>query len=138
MAVKTDPTTAAASWVSGMQSAGPKYTAGVQAVKVAPGQLAANAADTWANNVAMAKPKFAKNVAAVSLSAWVDAAVNKGAGRLGSGATQAQPKMQAFMSKFIPQLSGIVNGLPQRGTFEQNVNRLTSFVTAVHATKGTF
>ena len=138
MAVTSDPNTAASAWVSSMQTASTKYAAGVQAVKVAPGQLAAAAADTWANNVAQSKPKFAKNSAAVSKESWQNSAVTKGAPRLASGATAAEPKMQAFMSKFIPQLSGIVNGLPQRGTFEQNVNRLTSFVTAVHATKGTF
>lgn len=138
MAVKMDPTTAANNWVTAMQSAGTAYTAGVNAVKVAPGQLAAASASQWAAGVAAAQNKFAKNVAAVSLSQWQEAAANKGAGRLAGGATAAQPKMAAFMSKFIPQLTNIVNGLPQRGTFEQNVNRLTSYVNAVHQTKGSF
>lgn len=138
MAVKANATDAAAAWVSGMQGAGAKYTAGVQAVKIAPGTLAAAAADTWAANVAQAKPKFQRNVAAVSLSQWQDAAVNKGAGRLSSGATAAQPKMAAFMQKFIPQLGNIVGSLPPRGQFEQNINRLTTYLQAVHATKGQY
>lgn len=138
MAVTKDPTTAASNWATAMQSAGPAYTAGVNAVKVAPGQLAASAAPKWAAAVAAAQPKYATNSAAVTLQQWQQAANDKGASRLAGGATAAQPKMQAFMTKFIPQLSGIVNNLPPRGTFEQNVNRLTTFVQQVHATKGTF
>ena len=138
MGVKANATDAAASWVTGMSAAGPKYTAGVQAVKVAPGTLAAAAAPLWAANVAAAQPKYAKNVGAVTKEMWQNAAVTKGAPRLASGAQAAQPKMQSFMQKFIPQLSNIVDGLPARGTFETNVNRLTTYVNAVHQTKGTF
>lgn len=138
MGVKVDPTTAAANWATGMGAAGPKYTAGVNAVKVAPGVLAANAAPLWAANVTAAQPKFAKNVAAVSLSEWQNAATTKGAGRLASGATAAQPKMQQFMAKFIPQLASTVNSLPARGTYEQNINRLTTYLNSVHQMKGSF
>ena len=138
MSVKANANDAAAAWATGMSAAGPKYTAGVQGVKTAPGALAAASADTWANNVAMAKQKFAAKVGAVSREAWINAAVTKGAPRLASGAQAAQPKMQAFMGKFIPQLSNIVDNLPARGTFETNVNRLTTYINAVHATKGSY
>lgn len=138
MAVKKSAADAATNWVNAMQNAGTNYTAGVNAVKVAPGQLAAAAADTWANNVAAAKPKFSANVAAVSLSAWQQDAINKGAGRLGSGATAAQPKMQAFMTKFIPNLTNIVGSLPPRGQYSQNIARLTQYLNAVHQTKGQY
>jgi len=138
MGVKANATDAAASWVTGMSGASTKYIAGVNAVTVAPGTLAAAAAPTWAANVAAAQGKYAKNVGAVTKEAWANAAATKGAPRLASGAQAAQPKMQTFMSKFIPQLTSIVNGLPARGTFESNVNRLTSYVNAVHQTKGTF
>ena len=138
MAVKSNPTDAAAAWVTGMSGASTKYIAGVNAVKTAPGTLAAAAAPLWAANVAAAQPKFARNVAAVGLTEWQDKAATKGAPRLASGASAAQPKMAAFMGKFIPQLTNIVNNLPQRGTFEANVNRLNQFVTALHQTKGTY
>lgn len=138
MAVKKSAADAASAWVSGMQNATSNYTAGVQAVKVSPGQLAAAAAPKWAANVAAAQPKFAANVAAVSLSAWQSDTINKGAPRLATGATNAQPKMQAFMTKFIPQLTNIVGSLPARGTYDQNINRLTSYLNAVHQTKGSY
>lgn len=138
MAVTTDVQTAGQNWESAMQTAGPKYVAGVGKVRTAPGQLAAAAANLWANNVAAAKNKFARNVGAVSLSAWQQAAENKGAPRLGSGATAARPKFDAFLGKFLPVLSNVVNGLPAGGTFEQNMARFTSYATALHAQKGNF
>lgn len=138
MAVKANPTDAAQAWVNAMQGAGAKYIAGVQSVKVAPGQVAASRAELWAQNVAAAKSKFASNVAKVSLSQWQEAAASKGAQRLGTGATAAQSKMAAFMTNFLPQLSTIVAGLPQGGTYEQNKQRFLAYADALHAKKGGF
>lgn len=138
MAVKADPTTAAQAWVTGMQGAGAKYTAGVQAVRTAPGQVAAARSDLWAQNVANSKNKFASNVAKVTLSEWQDKAINKGAARLGTGASAAQPKFAAFMSNFIPKLSTVVAGLPARGTYEQNKQRFLAYADALHAQAGNF
>ncbi len=138
MAVKANPTDAANAWVTGMQGAGTKYIAGVQSVKVAPGQVAASRADLWAQNVANAKSKFAANVAKISLGQWQEAAANKGAQRLGSGATAAQPKFAAFMTNFLPKLSTIVASLPAGGTYEQNKQRFLAFSDALHAQAGTF
>lgn len=138
MSVKANATTAAQSWVTGMQSAGPKYQAGVEAVKVAPGQLAAAKSDFWAAQVAAAKNKFSQNVAKVSLSQWQSAAITKGAPRLGTGATAAQPKFAAFMTAFLPALTNVVNGLPAGGTYEQNKQRALAFMDGLHAQAGSF
>ena len=138
MSVKANPTDAAQAWVNGMQSAGAKYTAGVESVKVAPGQLAAARADLWATQVANARNKFASNVAKITLQQWQAAASTKGAQRLGTGATAAQPKFAAFMSAFIPQLSTIVQSLPQGGTYEQNKQRFLAYADALHAKAGSF
>lgn len=138
MSVKANPTTAAQAWVTGMQGAGPKYVAGVGAVKTAPGQLAAAASGLWAANVAAAQPKFAANSAKVTLAAWQSAAETKGAPRLGTGATAAQPKFQAFLTNFLPALTNIVNGLPARGTYGQNIARFQAYADALHAAAGSF
>ena len=136
--VKANPQDAAAAWVSGMQQAGAKYKAGIAAVKVAPGQLAAQSADRWATNVQNAKSKFAANSAKVTLTAWQEAASSKGADRLGTGAVAAQSKMATFQAKFLPALANVVNGLPQRGTFEQNMQRQLAYATALHNAAGSF
>jgi hypothetical protein len=138
MSVKANAADAAQAWVTAMQGAGTKYTAGINAVKVSPGQLAAAASGLWAQNVAASQQKFATKVASVTLPAWQAAAINKGAPRLGTGATAAQPKMQAFMQSFLPTLTNIVNSLPAGGTFEQNMQRFQSYATSLHAAAGTF
>jgi hypothetical protein len=138
MAVKANPTDAAQAWVTGMNGAGAKYAAGVQAVKVAPGSVAASRSDLWAQNVANAKAKFAANVAKVTLAAWQDAAVNKGAPRLGTGATQAQAKFATFMGNFLPKLANLVQSLPAGGTYEQNKARWMAYADGLHAQAGQF
>jgi hypothetical protein len=137
MTVKSNPSSAAQKWVSAMQQASTAYKEGVQNVKTAPGAVAAARSDIWVQNTIAAQAKFAANSQAVSLTEWQNAAINKGAQRLASGATAAEPKMQAFMNRFLPALANIVNALPTRGTFDQNVNRLTAYITAVHNLKGT-
>lgn len=138
MSVKANATDAAQSWVNGMSGATAKYTAGVQAVKIAPGQLASAAAARWAANVAQAQAKFSANVSKVTLASWQASAVNKGAPRLASGAAAAQPKFQTFMTAFIPQLTNIVQSLPAGGTFEQNMARSMAYAQALHQTAGSY
>lgn len=138
MGVKANATDAAQAWVNGMQSAGPKYIAGITAVKVSPGQLASAKASFWASQVAAATQKFAANTAKVSLAQWQEAATTKGAPRLGTGATAAQSKFAMFMTNFLPKLTTIVNGLPAGGTYEQNKQRSLAFMDALHAQAGQF
>lgn len=122
---------AAARWAQALPAAQQKYIAGVQAVTVAPGQLAARAAATWAANTAAAQPKFARNSAAVTLQDWQNATANKGAQRLASGAQQAQPKMEAALSRLFPAIQQAVSSLPPRGDLEANINRMAQFARAM-------
>lgn len=138
MAVKATAADAAQAWQNGFSAAGTKYTAGVQAVTVAPGQLAAAQKAAYLANVQASANIWASKVAAVDLQTWKNAAATTGASRLGSGATKGAPKVAAFMQNFLPQLTSIVSGLPARGTFEQNLNRFTSYAQALHAKKGQF
>ena len=137
-AVKANATDAANAWSTGMGAAGPKYTAGIMAVKTAPGQLAAAAKDRYVAGVNNNVNKYAANVAKVTLPAWQELASGKGAQRLASGATAALPKVQAFMQGFLPVLTGIVNSLPPRGDFNANLGRFTAYATALHNQAGNF
>lgn len=138
MAVKATAADAANSWQTNFSNSGAKYAAGVQAVKTAPGQLAAAQADVWIQNTTNAKARYQANSAAVSLQTWQSLTVQKGQARLASGATAGAPKMQAFMTNFLPKLSQIVDGLPARGSFEQNMQKSYAFAQALHNAKGTF
>jgi len=127
MAMPT-PQEAAARWVQNTGGATQRYTDGVNAVTVSPGQAAARQADLWAANVAAAKAKFAANSAKVSLDQWKTATVNKGAQRLASGVQAAQGNYEAALGKLLPYISSAVSSLPQRGNLEANIGRMTSFV----------
>jgi len=138
MAVKATAAAAAASWSSGFSGATQKYTDGINAVTVAPGQLAAAQKNLYVANVQAQAGVWAAKVAGVSLQDWKTAATTTGAQRLATGATKGAPKIQAFFTNFLPALSSIVDSLPQRGSFEQNLQRFTAYATALHAKKGQF
>lgn len=125
-----DAATATQNWLSGMQSATPKYVAGINAVTTAPGVAAARQADVWVQNTAAAKGKFQKNVAAVDLGSWQASARDKGAPRLASGAAASQQKMANALNQILPQIASIKQSLPPRGTLEQNIARMTAYVRA--------
>src|SRR6266487_3945707 len=122
------PADAAARWIQNTGGATQRYTDGVNAVTVSPGQAAARQADLWAANVAAAKNKFAANSAKVSLEAWKTATVNKGAQRLASGVQAAQGNYEQALGKLLPYISSAVSSLPQRGNLEANIGRMTAFV----------
>lgn len=122
-----NPSDAAAKWAQNLGAAGSAYTSGVQAVTTAPGQLAANAADRYLAGIQANVQKFKTNVASVDLATWQNAAVNKGAPRLATGATAAQPKMANVLQQLFPYIDQVRNSLPQRGDLEQNIARSASF-----------
>ncbi|MGD0020582.1 MAG: hypothetical protein ABSD62_15180 [Candidatus Limnocylindrales bacterium] len=138
MSVKATAAGAAQAWSAGFAAAGTKYAAGINAVTVAPGQLAAAQKNAYLAGVQANAGIWAAKVAAVSLPDWKTASTTTGSQRLGSGATKGAPKYQAFATAFIPQLTSIVGSLPARGTYDQNIARFTSYAQALHALKGNF
>lgn len=120
-------------WVTGLSGATQKISDGVDRVTQAPGVAAAAQADVWANNVAAAKQKFIDNSRRVSLSEWQTA--TKAA--VGNVATGAQRKQQKFITAITPVLSHIAAGQGKlanmpRGSYAQNVQRMTTFVDHMH------
>lgn len=130
MAVTQDAAAVANRWSTGLSGATQKIQSGVEAVSTSPGQLAARQAQVWVQNTQAAQAKFQRNAAAVSLQAWQSATVQKGIPRIAAGATQAEPKVQAFMSSFLPFLQAQVNQLPARGNLSQNIQRAVAMITA--------
>jgi hypothetical protein len=129
------PAEAAAKWAQNLGGASARYTAGVQAVTVAPGTLAARSADLWANNTIAAKARFTKNSQAVSLGDWQQAAINKGATRLATGAQAALPKMEAALTRVFGWINQVKGSLPPRGDIEANINRAGAFARGMHNLK---
>ena len=121
-------------WSSAMASAGPAYTAGVQGVTVAPGQKAAQASSKYVNGVQANVAKFERNSLKVSLGAWQDAAINKGAARLGTGAAQAKPKVLAFQTAFFAYLKAgqaTINNMPT-DTIDQRIAKANAQMMYAH------
>lgn len=135
-----DPTTVAAKWQARLSAAATDGTiaAGIDSVTVAPGQLAARASDLWATNTAASKSRYAANSAKVSLNEWQSAAKTKGVARIADGASQAQPKMAAFMQKLLPFVHQQAASLPARGSITQNLQRANAMAMALHQAKGQF
>lgn len=133
-----NPTQAAQNWASRLGGATQAYTDGVNGVKVAPGQLASAAGDRWLANTQASLPRFKANSAAVGLSAWQQAAVDKGAPRLASGATAAQPKVEMVFAKLFPAIRNAVGALPARGDINQNIERSRQFALNMNKLKGSF
>lgn len=136
MSKLSNPTAAATQWATRLGASRQNYIDGINGTAVAPGQLAAAAKGRWLANTQAAGDRFARNSAAVTKEMWQSAAVNKGADRLASGATQAQPKMEAAFAKWFPIIANTVSQLPPRGTIDQNIERSAQFARKMNAAKG--
>lgn len=131
---------AAAKWKSGMSTAGPSYTDGIDGVTTSPTELAAQNEQGYLQGVseAVSSGRFSKGLRKVSLSDWKKAAKDKGAQRLASGAAAAAGKVEKFWISFGPKLQQITDqtrSMP-KGTFEERQQRMLAQSAAAHALKG--
>lgn len=138
MAKLDNATGAAAQWASRLGASRQQYIDGINGVTTSPGQLAAAAGDRWLANTQAALPRFKANSAAVQLPAWKEAATGKGADRLASGATSAQPRMEQVFSKLFPAIKSVRASLPARGDINANVERSRQFALSMNKLKGSF
>lgn len=123
-----DAATIATRWANNLGASTQKITEGVDAVTVSPGTLAARQVDVWANNTMASKDKFRRNVGRVQLGDWQSAMKIKGIGRIQQGATEAIPKMQNFLTSFLPHVEAGVRALPPRGNLAANINRAVAMI----------
>lgn len=124
--------------VNAVNAAAAAYKAGVQAVKVAPGQLAAANRDGYLAGVQANVDKWASNVAAVSLQDWIQKTITLGVQRLGPGITAAQDKITKFWNTWVPILTSAVNQVKAmpKATFEQRLARMNSMANLLHEMSG--
>lgn len=137
MKAQKNAASVAKKWVQNTSSASGAYTDGVNAVQVAPGQLAAAAAPKMLAKVtaAIQSGKYASRVGSVSLGSWKTAATQKGAQRLGPGAQASEGKMTSFLNDFLPvaaQVSQQVDSMPKM-TIEDSVARAAAAIRAFAA-----
>ena len=108
-------------WHSGMQNAGENYKMGIDSVQENPLDKAADAGDKWIQGCQRGEAKRASKLRAYGFENWKRAAKDKGSLRIGSGATASQGIYRATMSRLLPHIQSVVDGLQPRGSFEQNL-----------------
>lgn len=130
--MNTNAADVASRWSRNLAGATDKIKQGVMAVQTSPTAKAAQAVQRQVDGVirAMQSGKTAAALNAVSLGDWQNAMSTKGVARIASGAQAAQPKMQAFMTQFLPFLQTGVQQLQSmpRGDLEQNIARATQMM----------
>lgn len=115
---RLSPSAAAQKWSTNLGAAAPGIEAQVRAVTEAPGLAAARQKSVWLQRVTASADKWARRVSAVSLQDWQDSMITKGIPRIAQGATAAIPKMEQFMSEFLPYVDqGVakIKAMPKGG-----------------------
>jgi hypothetical protein len=138
------PATAIANWTAGVQRSGAKWSAGVLSPKRDPFATAAASVSTWVAAVSSpaAQTAYVKGLQSVDVNAFTATVNGAGQSKYVSSATTKTAKETAFLNAFLPQLDNIVTNLNRtnprgpRGS-AQNVSRLTSYIQAISALRGT-
>lgn len=137
-----NPAEVAKRWRERMAASGAKITSGVNAVTESPMEKAAAAESKWQQGVmdAAANGRYRNGLRSVSLQQWKDKMNRLGVPRIAQGAQEAEPKVAAFMQKFLPAVEGLqreVQSMPS-DTFDERLQRMVAMVSGLHQMKGSF
>lgn len=112
-------------WAKNLAMSTDSIKAGVNAVTVSPGEKAAKNQSGYISGVNENADKWARNVRRVSLEDWRNATLNIGLQRLQSGTQKGKPRMESFMSEWIPYEEGLKQRLASmpKGTLEASIAR---------------
>lgn len=132
--MQTDPVAVSKKWAQNLGSAGALIQAGVSAVQTSPMQKAAAQVTQYLNGVTAAvnSGKWVRGLNRRTLQDWQSSMTNKGIPRISTGAQNAIPKMQAFMTQWLPYEQAAVAALPPRGDINANIARATAMIQANH------
>lgn len=124
-------------WGRRLNAAGPDITAGVQRVKTAPGQLAAQAADRMLAGIqaAITSGHWANRVAGVSLQEWQDHMINKAIPRMAQGVSTAQKSKVQIITQTLQAVDAAAEAaraIP-KGGIEQSIQRAATFMREMSA-----
>lgn len=120
-----DPVEVAKLWAQNTGRSTEKARMKVQQLTESPTMAAAREADRYVQGVQNNVAKWRRNLQAVPLSDWQEAYLGKGLRRISEGATAAIPKMQAFLTQWLPyeeQLKAKIKAMP-KGTLEDSKAR---------------
>ncbi len=131
------PQQAAEAWVASAGRAATNWSQGVAAYSGDwAGATTSQQAVMQTNwQTAVSNGSWARGVQNVGTQGW-KAATQARSSNFTTGFQAGASKQAAAISKIIAAEAQIVNALPPRGTFEQNVQRSVAVQTALHAQKG--
>lgn len=124
-----DAATVARRWQEAMQrpSTSQKYKENIQALDFNPLERAAAAGDAYIAGCQAGNAKRAKNLLSYGQQNWVAACVNKGASRLGPGATASQARYTGAMGKVLPMIASVLAQLPTGSSKAVKRERMIAF-----------
>lgn len=136
---KVTPAEYAEKWKRRLSGSTEDIRRGVNKVTQAPGQSAAAAQDRMLAGVndAVTSGRWARKTAAVTLEQWKGAALEKGLGRIASGATAAESKMARTAQTLLPAVdaaAAAARSMP-KGTIEDSIARAGEFMRRMRAFK---
>lgn len=119
-------------WAARLGASGTKIKEGVLSVTTAPTEAALRQVDQYVAGVqrAVTDGRYQAGLRSVSLQDWQQDMVTKGLPRIGQGAQAAIPKMESFLTKFLPHVDAGKQKLANmpRGSIDQNIARMVEMV----------
>jgi hypothetical protein len=118
----------------------PDIRMGIERVSSAPGQAAAAAQQRMKDNLnrSIDDGRWAAKVSGVSLEQWKQAALTKGVDRIAQGIDQAHDKQVQMAGRLLAAVDSSaskVKNMP-KGTIQDSIARMTTFVEDMHKFKG--
>ena len=118
----------------------PDIRAGIERVSTAPGVAAAAAQTRMKDNLnrSIDDGRWAAKVRGVTLEEWKNAALNNGVDRIAAGIDQAHDKQVQMAGRLLAAVDSSAaksNAMP-RGTIQDSIARMTTFVEDMHKFKG--
>ena len=118
----------------------PDIRSGIERVSPAPGASAAAAQSRMKDNLirSIDDGRWAAKVRGVSLEEWKTAALTKGVDRIAQGIDQAHDKQVQMAGRLLAAVDSAAqksNALP-KGTIQDSIARMTTFVEDMHKFKG--
>ena len=122
----------AAKWAQRLSGATNEIKAGVMATTVAPSTKAIAKKDKFRQNLlrSIDNGDWEAGLAKVTLPMWQKAMLDKGLGRIASGAQAAQGDFGNFMQELLPyqeSVSNQISSMPDL-TLEDNIQRMATYV----------
>ena len=128
---------ALANWTGAAGTAATDWSAGINGYTGDWATTTVNAYNAWVSGLANAQAQglWQSGVQNAGTAKWKSNSIAKAANYT-TGYSAGANNYSAAINKIIAAEQNIVNSLPPRGTYAQNVARMTTFVDDMHALRG--